>query len=56
MSVGCTFTNLEKHEQALECKQRALRMRQMLFEGNHPDVAQAMSSVGAAYGNMGKHE
>ncbi|WP_342269632.1 tetratricopeptide repeat protein [Rickettsia endosymbiont of Orchestes rusci] len=45
--VVCDF------KQAISYFETALKMRQELYQGNHPDIAQSLNSVGGAYDKLG---
>ena len=39
----------------MECAQRALEIRQTVFDGNHPLLATSLQNMGAAYYNLAEY-
>ncbi|KAL4483046.1 hypothetical protein ABPG74_019072 [Tetrahymena malaccensis] len=54
--LGASYTQLGNDQKALEFFNKALSMREALYQGNHPDVAQSLSQLGVSYGRFGNDQ
>ena len=52
--MGSAYQELGQVQKGLKYLEEALKMREVLYEGNHPDVASSLNNVGSAYQELGQ--
>ena len=53
---GVSYGFLGDYDNGLKFQLEALKMRQNLYKGDHPDVANSLINVGLAFENIGDYE
>ncbi|MEM7382815.1 MAG: tetratricopeptide repeat protein [Bacteroidota bacterium] len=53
---GTIYHRLLQYKKSLEYQKRALEMFEVIYKGNHPNVATLLNNVGLTYGTLGNHQ
>ena len=53
---GFCFYNFGDYKRALECTEKALKIRLELFGERHPDTARLFNGIGVSYSDLGQNE
>lgn len=56
-NIGIAYSNLGDYTKALECYEKALEIREVIYADtpNHPSLADSYGTIGALYGGLGDH-